>query len=606
MPALSNAEGLPVLSRISRALAGSLPVPHRLLGRTSRPVATRSLCLLALFILATGLPAHGAAVSVVDNWDEAGYFALATEALGVAFSRQEGPVRVYDLSGAQKVEVMWLVPFGADQAKATSITSCRLLESSQNEARCQVAFATKTAPMEATFALTSSGAIRVQPSESMAGISVSARFSYGVLPSRHLDDNIYDANSYPSLTRLHIPSENLFMGLLQGGHRMLVCAWPSGEQAVRLALAGAKDKRRIEALELTLAGKEVFIGAFCAPGIWHGVPLRSSYVEQDVTLNWKPPFSAKWKTQLTELGTPTTFYYQGSRTRRWRPTIGFYIFPLFSQNGKVFLRLHKKLASKGKALIYALEGHERTPYSFLTRNLPAEEQRTVTELHAVQDTYALDPSPIEGGWTMNTHCAGKSQLQHTTLAVGSQSREAEFLDTHAGDREHECRALAKYSFQRSLDHMTQLSEQLDGWLKQESANPAVLSFLRSLKDTLTAMQQEYRGRLGGDSSDHVAKNVQQAAQKLRAAIRAGGGLELCPEILFHINALNYVISMDEDLSRRFGTWGRRLFQQAGYACVNEPKAAEYAEKIRASLREQMRYRHYETPFRDVRSLLPAE
>lgn len=566
--------------------------------RRSRICSFAGICIFGLpvlVIIGMAVCAEAGAISVLDGWEDDGYVSLDNGEWRLIFSKDDGLVRVYDLSKARPVEVMALAPFGADEERATGVSSCKVLAQSRNEARCQVAFSTETGSMSAIFVLNSRGAIQVRPVENMEGLSISAPFKYGVLPSRHLDDNIYDASDYPDVAHLHIPSENLFIGLLEGGNRILACTWPSGGQSVRLALGGAEGERRIERLELTLAGREAFIGAFSAPGIWHEVELTPSYEEQDVTLEWEPPFGARWKTQLSELGVPTTFSHLHSGRRQWRPTIGYYTYPFFSEGGKVVLHLHKKLSSEGKALIYALEGHEKTPYSLLTQNLGVEEQRKMLELHLVEHYYVLDPDPIDGGQIMAAHCSGRDQLKYTTLTVGAQAREVPFLETHIGDRVHECQVILTYSVRRSLDCMEGLDKRIEGWLREESNNPGVSSFLRSLRDTLGAMQQDYRGRLDGDTPEDKIKHVRAMAEKYRSVIREGAGRELCPEILFYINELNKIISLDEDEGRRFGSWARKLFQQTGYACVSEPGAAEYAEKIRAHLREHMRYRQYETP-----------
>jgi hypothetical protein len=122
------------------------------------------------------------------------------------------------------------------------------------------------------------------------------------------------------------------------------------------------------------------------------------------------------------------------------------------------------------------------------------------------------------------------------------------------------------------------------------------------------MQREYVERLGGETPDGIKTHAQQVAERFQAAIREGAGVELSPEILSYINELNGVISLEEDQGRRFGTWGRKLFQQAGYACVREPQAAEYARELRATLRDHLRYRQYETPGTSgyPESLLPGE
>jgi hypothetical protein len=551
--------------------------------------------LWVLSALASGPQARAAGVSVADKWGASGTVSLDNGAWRLVFARGNGAARVYDLAGTAKTETMSLVPIGTDGNRATELTACRVLEGAADGGRCQATFAGKGGPIEATFTLTSKGAIRVEPSATLKGIAVTAAYRYGVLPSRHLDDNVYDAADYPGLARLRLPSENLLVGLVEGGNQIVALAWPSGEQSAAIVLSEAGGKRRIEALEVTLAGHDLFVGAFSAPGIWYAKELLPAYEEQDVALDWKPPFAAAWKTQFTELGVPTTFRRLDEREKPWRPTIGFYIWPFFTENGKVLLHPHKKLACQGKALIYALEGNERTPYGFLAANLPLEAQQAMTELQAVTHYYILDPNPVPGGYIMNAHCNGRDQLEHTTLTVGAEAREVAFLDTHIMERVHECGVIATYHVGRSLTCMDGLKQQIDGWLGQESGNATTATFLRGLRETLTAMEKEYVERLDGATPDSIKARAQQVAEKFKTVIREGGGLESSPEMLFYINELNGVISLEEDQGRRFGTWGRKLFQQAGYGCVGEPQAAEYAREVRAVLREHMKYRQYEAP-----------
>jgi hypothetical protein len=562
---------------------------------TSRLRTVHLLALAAVLALGTALPATAAGVSALDEWDRSGTVSLGNGAQSLVFSKADGCGRVYGLSAGNKVEVMSLVPLGANDERATGIVSCKVTGSSSDGATCEVRFSTRTQPIEASFVFSRAGAIQVRPSESLRALSVSAAFAYGVLPSRQLDDNVYAADGYPELARLHIPSENLFVGLLEGNNRIVVCAWPSGEQSVSLVLDGPAGNRGIEALELNLAGREAFLGAFAAPGIWHEVTLGPAYEEQENALDWKPPFPAAWRTQLTELGVPTAFRLLPSRERPWRPTVGYYNYPLFLEGGKVLLSLHKKLECEGRALIYALEGHEKTPYAFLTANLGAQEQRRIVELHPVLSDYALDPSFATSSLVMNSHCAGRDQLKYTTLTVGAQAREIAFLDTHIDDRARECGVIATHSVERSLRCMDELDKQINAWLTADRDSPAVASFLQGLKGSLATMQQEYRERLDGRSPDAIRRHIAEVARDFKATIREGAGRELCPEILFYINELNAIISLEEDATRRFGTAGRGLFQEAGYTCVGDPRAAKLAVEVRSRLREQMRYRYAETP-----------
>jgi len=549
--------------------------------------------LFLLLAIIIGAGAEAAGVSVRDAWAEDGSVSLESGDYELQFTRDDGRVRLYDRTRAQQAEVMSLSVLGPGGPPA-AVSSCEATEG-QQEARCDVTFAGEDGPIRATFSLSDAGDITVRPVENAERLSVSAEFAYGVLPSRHLDDTIYTAADHGQLNRLHLPSEHLFVGLLEGGNRVLACAWPSTDQRVSLVLAGQEEDRRIDSLELSLAGEEAHLSTFTAPGIWHAILLDESYEEQEIALEWSPPFDATWKIQLEELGVPTTFQLHPQRRRPWRPTVGFYTYPFFREGGEIVLRLHKKLTSEGTGLIYALYGHEQTPYPLLTRALATTKQREITELHPAVHYYALDPEPIEGGRMMDGHCYGRDQLKLTTLAVGAQTREADFLETHILERQHECGVIATYLVGRALDRMSALSAEIEGRLRDDDGNRALASFLRGLLETVTAMEQEYRERLDGREPEDIIRHVADVVRSFRQVIREEADLELSPETLYYINELNAIIALAEDQGRRFGTWARKLFQQAAYECVGDPDAAAFASVIREAMREHMRYREYEMP-----------
>ena len=93
--------------------------------------------------------------------------------------------------------------------------------------------------------------------------------------------------------------------------------------------------------------------------------LAASYLEKDVTLQWKRPFAAKWKTQLLEEGTKTTFAFKESKGTVWRGVPGSYNYPVWFNGDDALIHLSKKVPPKGESLIYFVDGRE-TPLSVST------------------------------------------------------------------------------------------------------------------------------------------------------------------------------------------------------------------------------------------------
>lgn len=552
---------------------------------------------IALALLAAALilsPLANAAVEVSDRWRADGLVELKAGGVTVAIKRG-GPITM-TATVSPKQTAACSISLLSPAAQPATTATCKVSSQSAPLAKCAVTATSPAGNAQATVEIDRDGELVIRPGTGCRGVHVEADYAFAVLPSRHVDDCIYDARSYPKTNRLYLPSESLLMGLVRGGNAMVVLGWPPAAQAPSLLLSGSGENRRIRAMELLAVGQPIYVGLLTAPGIWHEVALDESFEERDVQLKWTIPFKARWKVQLKELGVPTTYFWVAQRRRRWRPTINWYIVPLFSRGKRVFLHVHKQMDCSGCALIYALDNHQRTPYAFLARHLPSEARTRLLELSPTHYVLGLEPKPGPGR-LIDTHCYGRNELQYTTFAVGNQGRERDFLRTHVLDRRIECLSLARYSFQRALDWMNAMLAQLDIWLKGDENGPAVRDYLLGLKKTLSDMQAEYHSRLGGKSTDHVIRSVERAVSRFLATLNQDAGIELCPELLHYINQLNQVISMNEDLSRRFGTWARKLFQQAAYQCVTHPAAARYAEAVRQSIRQQLQYRSYESAAR---------
>ena len=193
--------------------------------------------------------------------------------------------------------------------KPVSITKCGILQNTGDEAALEVTFSagrTKES-LSAVIAFGPTEIIEIKPAGNMKGISFLGAIEYGIVPSFIGDDLIYSPKAYPTMESLCVPSDNLFIGLLEGRNNMLVVTWPEGNQRTKLDLSGKQRKPRlIESIDLDNDGKSCYLAISSAPGIWHKEVFTASFLEKDVTIDWKRPFPAKWVTQLLERGIKTT------------------------------------------------------------------------------------------------------------------------------------------------------------------------------------------------------------------------------------------------------------------------------------------------------------
>ena len=121
----------------------------------------------------------------------------------------------------------------------------------------------------------------------------------------------------------------------------------------------------MESVEFHPEGQSFYVSTLSAPGIWHREALKAAHLEKDVALAWKPPFPAKWKTQLLESGVPTTFSFREAKGQIWRGVPGSYDYPAWIEVGQAFFHLSKKVPPKGESVIYFVEG-QNTPPSIAT------------------------------------------------------------------------------------------------------------------------------------------------------------------------------------------------------------------------------------------------
>src|SRR6185369_3252542 len=126
-----------------------------------------------------------------------------------------------------------VIPFQTNTPPAT-IRQCKILRNAGDEAVLEVSYsATGSEDVSAVFSFGKTEAVEVKPGSKLKGIRLFSPVEYGVVPGFVGDDLIFDPAKYPSSGALCIPSENLFLGLLQGEDHLLVMTWPTGKQQLK-------------------------------------------------------------------------------------------------------------------------------------------------------------------------------------------------------------------------------------------------------------------------------------------------------------------------------------------------------------------------------------
>jgi len=517
---------------------------------------------------------------------------VENEYITAVFWSGKGRVVIYSKADSSNKKVEF-VPLQLKKMSA-NISHCRILQNTDEEIALEVSFSAQATKdnLSAIFSFGKKQIVEIKPAENMKGISLLGPIEYGVVPSFISDDLIFDPGEYPSINTLHIPSENLFLGLLKGQNDMLVVTCPEGKQQMRLSLNNREREAGLyESVDFDNDGKSICLALLEAPGIWHKEELKPSYLEKDVAINWKRPFPAKWTTQLYEDGVKTTFRFRESKGDIWRAMIGFYTYPVWFQGERTYYHLGKKIPPKGETIIYFLErrdvpGLVFSPADILKQTLDKKtfesraDFKIRTNLDLVRPNSSIDPDDLarhnaQGSCPVST-CAVTQRLE---------------LIFKAG-KEEERREYSKESIEDMMYFITQHRKRIDKYMdfayeiveflkQKKQSNPDLKAFIDNMEKIAQEIPQKY------DRLKESIKNLEYAAGLSRQteALTQKKDPKNLPTFLDLGEKWRAMGGAQDDLVRDFHTTTRRLFQEAGYSCVNQPKAVEIAQEIRRRCEE---------------------
>lgn len=536
-------------------------------------------CLWALaFMVHT---AAGAGVAVNDDW-AAGKVVVEGDGWRASFAKGAGAVEL-----ACGDEAVHIALHGRDGTRAARLETCEVLAADPIEgAQVRAVFDAGDKGRAALFRLGRHGTVCITPEEGAAGVAVLGDMALGVLPGRRLEDVLYRPEDYGDRDEVFVPAENWFAGLLLGGNAIVGCAWPGGGQRVSLTLGSGDREREIQAIEVGMDGKEVYVELLAAPGIWHRETPELGYLEKDVVLDWRPPFKATYKTQLPVRGettTPRTFPFLWHRHSQIRPEIGYYIWPVWLQDGRAYLHLSKKVPPKGAFVIYPMERGERSLMGFMHRTplgeLVVERSKRAPLPHGPRD------APNVGF----VACGGTEILRRSIYALGLQKRERAYLTEHA-DLLADYVSIVQQKNASYFAMLGRLRAMLEGWRDKERGKPAVVAYLDEMLGQAEETEAGIRLKMEllGESTPegHVA-HADRAAARLKTLMKTGHDevFPECDELMDTLNVLSW--GHDETMGMRFSMLARAWAQAAARACAGVPDAAPYAQAIRSDIRDTL-------------------
>jgi hypothetical protein len=355
---------------------------------------------------------------------------------------------------------------------------------------------------------------------------------------------------------------------------MLVVTWPQGQQQMKLMLGDNQQQPRlIESVDLENDGKSLYLTVLSAPGIWHKEELKPSYLEKNVTIDWKRPFHAKWITQLSEGRVQTTYPFKESESRIWRGVIGHYTWPVWFSSDNASYRLSKKIPPMGESIIYFLEGKD-TPDSIVT---PVDIMK-MTLGRQMSDAILDVP-----GRKLRTHHRRGGEGVHRACTCGCTEAIQAVFDARqeVQNKEYVEGAVDDMVF-FVTQHMGRIDEYQDfacdmiEFLNQMRKSTGDLKpYLDKMEEIVQEIPREYQSKLEIIKS---LKYTGELAQQTKALTlnKQPSNLKAYEDLSIKWRRMG---GAQDDLVAQCHRITRKLLQQAGYGCTSSPKAVEVAQQI---------------------------
>jgi len=478
--------------------------------------------------------------------------------------------------------IMELVPL-QNGTELASISRTMVIRNASDEVILEVSFSGKDSSNESVlFTFGKTGIVEIKPTGKLKGLRLFSPIEYGVVPAFIGDDLIFDPAAYASANSLSIPSENLFLGLLKGGDRVLVVTWPKGGQRMKLGLGNDRGHRLFESIDFENDEQSFYVATLAVPGIWHREALKPSHLEKDVASQWRKPFPAKWKTQLSEGGVRTTFAFRETKGQIWRGVPGSYNYPVWFHGDEAFYHLSKKVPPKGESIIYFVEG-QNTPLSIST---PVDIMKAT--LGRPMSESILDPAGRKlrthhrrGGDGVHRACTcGCTEVIQAIFEAGQEVEKKDYVREALGDMNYfvQCHVERIEEYQRFAGDTIKFLQ------AKRTSSPELKADIENLEQIAQQIPQEYSVQKGNMKSlEHAVELTRQTM-----ALTASKSTNNLPAYLELGKAWREMGGAQDYVIAQCHTVTRKLFQEAGYGCVHDTRAVALAQEIRARCRQVLR------------------
>jgi hypothetical protein len=259
-----------------------------------------------------------------------------------------------------------------------------------------------------------------------------------------------------------------------------------------------------------------------------------------------------------------------------------YHYPAWFDGDSAFYHLSKKVLPKGESIIYFLEGQNTppaitTPVDIIKATLGRE--RCATLLDAPGQKLRTHHRRGQEGVRRACTCGGTEAVQ----AIFAAGNEVE-VKTHISEVMDDTVYFVQMHLER-IDEYRRFADSMIEFLRAEESSPAALkTYLESLAHVAQQITQECSVQKENMKSldrarELAGKTIALAGRKDPHNLKAY--LALLQEWRAMGGAQDYVLAQCHTIARK-------LSQDAGYGCVENPEAVEVAKEIRSRCRQILR------------------
>jgi len=215
-----------------------------------------------------------------------------------------------------------LAPTPGHGSAEVNLQSVRLLENTAGAVLAEGSFKTfhGGTALLAYRLTTGQGIVEARPGSGAAFLWITCPVSYVVVPDFFGNDMVFGLNDMVfglpvgAMGRLGLPAENFLINLIPDQNAAVVCAWQprnleawaviSGHTARGVSIKDTKRWLGVTAIQC-IRDARIWVAFLEGSGLWHGRAIGPADEGKTIALDWRPPFSAKWRADFVKAGGTT-------------------------------------------------------------------------------------------------------------------------------------------------------------------------------------------------------------------------------------------------------------------------------------------------------------